>query len=168
MVKAPAKPQLHAAFGAFWAAYPRRPGDARAPAGVLFTALVQAGEDAGALVASAGVFADHCRAQGIAAKFIPMARTWLHQRRFEDFAASASDSAPSPQSPAADHPLAFLVEDAGEAAFASWIAPLRVENRAGSPTVIARTQLALDRVRKDWGRPIAARLGPVGWIVERT
>ncbi len=168
MTRAPAKPVLHAAFGAFWAAYPRRPGDARAAAGALFTALVKAGEDAGALVASAAVFAAHCRDQGVAGQFIPMARTWLHQRRFEDFAASASDSAPSPQSPAADHPLGFLLEAAGEAAFASWIAPLRVEDRAGCPTVIARTQLALDRVRKDWGRPIAARLGAVGWIVERT
>lgn len=159
---------IPAEFAAFWAAYPRRPGDARYPASVAFAQLVKAGESAEALVASAGVFAAHCRRESIAGQFIPMGRTWLSQRRFEDFQASASDSAPRPESPAADPRLAWLSDEIGRDTFGSWIAPLRVEDRLGRLTIIARTQLALDRVRRSWGERITARLGAVDWVIERS
>ncbi|MBI1407326.1 MAG: hypothetical protein GC145_14525 [Caulobacter sp.] len=164
MAKPPAIP---AEFAQFWAAYPRRPGDARHLAGVEFAKLLKGGEIAEALIASARLYADHCRAQGIDGRYIPMGRTWLAQRRFEDFPASAL-AAPSPEGPAGDPALEFLRPLVSAADFASWIAPLRVELRDGDLVVICRTGIALDRVRREWGRRIEGELGPTTWIIERT
>jgi hypothetical protein len=157
--------EVAAAFERFWTAYPVRPGNPRHPAQQAFTKLVKAGEPVEALIASAGVFAQHHRRLATDPLFIPHARTWLAQRRFEDFPAS-TPSAPSPEGPV-DHPLSWLRAELGDADFGAWIGPLRVEDRAGVLTIIARTGVARDRVRQAWGRLITDRLGAVGWIVER-
>lgn len=167
MAKAAAIPaEVEADFARFWAAYPRRPGDARHMALVNFAKLVKGGVPAEALIASAGVYAKHIADSAIAPTFIQQAKTWLNQRRFEDFPAPAP-SAPGPEGPD-DHPLAWLRAGMSEGDFRAWILPLRVENRDGALCIIARTSLARDRVRNAWGRAIAEQLGEVSWIVERT
>lgn len=157
-----------AAFERFKAAYPARPGNPWAPARELFAKLVKGGEDAEGLTRSAAVFAADCARRRIDPEFIPHARTWLKQRRFEDFPAPARDSAPGPERPAADDRLDFLRAVTGPDYFASWIAPLRVEDRAGAVVLIARTGIARDRVQRDFGDRIAEALGPFTWTVERT
>ncbi len=156
-----------AEFDRFWAAFPKRPGDARHPASVEFAKLIKAGVAAEALVASAVAYADHVKRQSIAPQYLPMGKRWLAERRHEDFPASAP-SAPSPEGPAGDPALDFLRAVLSAADFASWIARLRVEERAGRLTIIARTGTALERVRREWGGKITAQLGPVDWIVERS
>lgn len=160
-------PEIQAAFERFWAAYPRRPGDARHMALVNFAKLMKAGESAEALIASAGAYAKHIADRATDPIFIQQAKTWLNQRRFEDFPASAP-SAPSPEGPVGDPALEFLRPIAGAADFGSWISPLRVETRGKDVAVIAPRQFALDHVRRTWGREIVAVLGPVNWIVERS
>lgn len=157
--------QLQAAFDRFKAAYPPRPGNPWAPAGEVFARLIKAGEDAEALIGAAGVFAAECKRRGLDPEFIPHARTWLKQRRFEDYSAPA-DAAPSADD--AGHPLAFLRAVTGPDYFASWIAPLRLEIRDGVSTVVARTNIARDRVERDFGPRLVEQLGEVVWTVERT
>lgn len=159
---------LAEAFDAFWAAYPKRPWNPRARALKVFAKLVKARVDPAALIGAAGVFAADCQTRAIAPDFIPYASTWLTDRRDLDFPAS-TPSAPSPEGPgASEHALGWLLQ-AGVAAadFGAWISPLRVEDRAGVTTIIARTGVARDRVRQTWGRLIIDRLGAVDWIVER-
>lgn len=163
--------ELKEAFARFWAAYPTRPWNPRTAAETKFAKLIKAGVDPEALIGAAGVFAASCRTRGIDPEFIPYATSWLAKRRDLDFPASPPEAA-SPEGPAlADHPLVFLQLVMSDADFAVWIAPLRVE---GPPqgrdqvTVIARTGLALKRVRESWGSEITAQLGDVNWTVERS
>ena len=65
------------------------------------------------------------------------------------------------------HPLDFLRVSMTGGDFAVWIAPLQVEEIGLTHRITARTQLAVDRVRKDWGGEIAERLGPITWSVQR-
>lgn len=161
----PLSPQLQAAFDRFKAAYPARPGNPWAPAREVFAKLVKAGEDPDALIASAAVFAADCARRRLDPDFIPHARTWLKQRRFEDFAPAAKATEPAGD---VDHPLHFLLAITGPDYFASWIAPLRLDMTGETPVIVARTRIARDRVERDFGRRIAEQLGPVAFIVERT
>lgn len=69
---------------------------------------------------------------------------------------------------AAPHPLAFLQGQMTRAGWDAWIAPLKVEiDDQGRATIIAPGDLALCKVRGDWGLAIARQLGPVTWRVER-
>lgn len=164
---------LQGAFERFWAAYPKRPWNPRAATLAKFVKLVKAGVDPEALIGAAGVFAASCQTRGIAADFIPYASTWLSKRQDLDFPASPPAAA-SPDGPDALHPgsapdLAFLRLIMSDGDFAVWIAPLKVEapDEGRAATITAKTTFALDRVRKDWGDEITARLGPVDWTVER-
>jgi len=154
--------QLLDAFERFWSAYPRRPENPKAPARQVFARLVKGGDSAEALIAAAGRYAAFCKASGKDPLFIPHARTWLNQRRFEDFAEDAQASASSAPEPSPEHPLDFLRPIAGEG-FASWIAPLAVDLAVVPPVVTAPTAFARDTVRARWGREIEARLGLVEW-----
>lgn len=149
------------AFGRFWAAYPARPENPRAAARAQFAKLVAAGEAPEALIRAAGAYAAFCAKARKDPLFIPHARTWLSQRRFEDFA-DAPEQAGAGQ-PVPEHPLAWLAAEIGDAAWASWIAPLQLVADDAPAAVLARTQFALDRVRSSWGGLIRARYGQVVW-----
>jgi hypothetical protein len=168
-VKQPSKPVLEA-FERFWSAYPNRRPNPRQVALEIFDRLVRGGEDPEALVGAASRYADECRALGTANEFVVHAKTFLRQRRFEDYPAPARGTAPGPdgpRDPLADHPLAFLALFMGDGDFAAWIAPLKVELAGLTRVITAPTKFAQDRVRRDWGGPIAERLGPITWQVER-
>ncbi|MFN3858394.1 MAG: hypothetical protein ACK4RV_11670 [Caulobacter sp.] len=157
---------LQTAFERFWTAYPKRRPNPKAMALSLFERLVRKGEDAEQLITAAERYAQECAALGVENDFIVHAKTFLRQRRFEDYQASApAEAAPSPDGP--DHPLAFLLAEAGPADFGAWIAQLRVEIREGRTTIVGRTGLALNQVERRWGSAIRQQLGPVDWAVDR-
>lgn len=159
----PPSSAILAAFERFKAAYPVRPVNPWAPARAIFERLVKSGEDADDLVGSARAFAADCAKLKTDPMFIPHARTWLAQRRFEDFA-----PIPEPQLEVAPpHPLDGLRPFVGKAYFDSWLRPLRVETRQGGLFVIAFTNIARDRVQRDCGPEITEALGAFTWLVER-
>lgn len=152
------------AFDRLMTAYPARGDNPRAPALAVFARLVAQGEDAEALVVAAGRFAEVMKAEGRETRMIPHTRTWLSQRRFDDYLTDAPASAPSGPNP--EHPLFWLAAEIGDAAWMSWISPLTVEEEGGLPLVVARTSFQLDRVRKSgWVALIEARLGVACWRV---
>ena len=160
----PVPASVQAAFDRFWAAYPPRADNPKKPAMKVFADLVAGGADAEALVRAAGAFAAHVKSQGFDPKITPHARTWLAQERFEEWATDALVSAPA-TGPSPDHPLAALHGRIGDAAWASYIAPLVITVSFPGARVEARTRFALDRVRQSWGRDIEAVLGRVMWAV---
>lgn len=73
-----------AEFDAFWALYPKRKGaNPRTPAAKAFDAALRSGVAAGALLKAVKAFAA-AEAAKIDTEFIPMAVTWLTQRRFDE------------------------------------------------------------------------------------
>lgn len=157
---------LEAAFERLMKAYPPRGDNPRTPAKAAFAALVAAGEDAEALVQAAARFAEAMKAEKRERRMIPHTRTWLSQRRFDDYL--ADDPASSDEGQAnPDHPLAFLEADIGAAAFRSWIAPLKVTLDPPLGVVVTvQTAFALNHIRKArWDQAVAERLGDVTWRV---
>lgn len=74
------------AFDEFWNAYPKRDGaNPREPARKAFFAAIKSGTDPTEIVAGAHACAAKDRDK-IGTKFIPQAVTWLHQRRWKDYA----------------------------------------------------------------------------------
>jgi hypothetical protein len=72
-------------FDAFWKLYPRRKGsNPKAPAEKAFHGAVRSGVAASALVCAVKNFAA-AEAAKADTEFIPMALTWLKQRRFEEY-----------------------------------------------------------------------------------
>lgn len=164
---APIPAEVQEAFARFWAAYPERVDNPRKPALRVFADLVGAGVDAEVLVRAASAYRAHVKANATAQKFIPHARTWLNQDRYEewmaaDVPASAPDAGPNPE-----HPLFPLFDMVGRDRWASYIAPLIVSHTADGVVIAAPTNFALSRVRDGWGRDIEAVLGPVSWTVRK-
>jgi len=72
-------------FEEFWAAYPKRKGDAaRAPAAKLFADAVRAGADPQTIIDAAKRFAV-AEARNIGTEFIMQAQKWLRNRRWLDY-----------------------------------------------------------------------------------
>lgn len=156
---------VHAAFERLMKAYPARGDNPRTPALKAFATLVADGEDPEALVRASGRFAEVMKAENRDRRMIPHTRTWLSQRRFDDYLsdapASAGDDQPNPE-----HPLAFLAETIGIAAWKSWIGSLAIGEEAGLPLITARTAFQLDHIRKaGWMPLIEDRLGIACWRV---
>ncbi len=160
----PVPAAVQAGFDRFWAAYPARRDNPKKPGLKVFADLVEAGADMEALVRAAGAFAAHVKAEGFDAKFTPHARTWLAQERFEEWTTDDLASAPA-TGPSPEHPLSPLHGRIGDAAWASYIAPLVITVSFPGARIEAPTRFALDRVRQSWGRDIEARLGRVLWAV---
>jgi hypothetical protein len=80
------KEELASEFEEFWLAYPKRSPEAnpKQPAKVKFLAAVKSGAKPEAIIAAAHIFTRRAKADGTEPKFIPMATTWLNQRRWED------------------------------------------------------------------------------------
>lgn len=83
---------VEALFEQFWTAYPKRDGgNPKKPAFEKFKSAVKgspkrAPVDPELIIAAAKVFANKMRAKGkIGTEFIPMAQTWLHQARWEEY-----------------------------------------------------------------------------------
>lgn len=154
-----------AAFERFWKAYPRRPDNPKAAARQVFERRVREGADPDAIVRAAAVFAARVVDRKLGDIFIPHARTWLSQRRWEDY---LDDGEPEPApDPHAGHPLVWMRDEIGDAPWLSWIAPLEVDP-GDPPTLRARLRVSLDHARERWGPLIDAHYGqPVRWTLQR-
>lgn len=157
--------EVQAAFNRFWAAYPARADNPKKPALKVFAQLVADGADAEALVRAAGAFAAHVKSKGFDPVFTPHARTWLAQERFEEWTEVPASAQARASGPNPEHPLSPLYRQIGEAAWASYIAPLVITVIFPGARIEAPTRFALDRVRQNWGGDIEAQLGRVLWAV---
>jgi hypothetical protein len=81
-----------AEWNAWWSAYPRK--DAKAKARERYTQARKAGVSAESLLGALQAQAKAWRIEGKETRFMPMAATWLHQRRFEDELGEEPKSAP--------------------------------------------------------------------------
>lgn len=167
----PIPADVQAAFALFWNAYPAPLENPKKPALRVFAELVGAGVDAAALARAADAYKAFVRANAIPAKFIPHARTWLNQGRFEDWmtadAPASALNAGDDAGPSPEHPLFPLFDSVGPARWASYFAPLVIAREADGIHVVAQTRFALDRLRRDWGRDIEGLLGAVVWTVRK-
>lgn len=160
--------ELLGIFADFWAAYPYRRPNPRALAEAAFAAAVKAGAKPADLVAAAVAYAAECKAKGVAEPFVVHARTFLAQRRFEDYLAPAPGGqvvAPG----AVDEPVhpwwpAFRGR-ISPADFTRWIAPLvwEVETTdeafcTESVTLSAPSAFHRDYVRERYAEPLKAAL----------
>lgn len=156
------------AFARFWAAYPTRPDNPRAPALAVFDRLVKDGEDAEALVVAAGRYAAVAAADGIKGRFLPHARKWLHLRYFDDYLtdlpASAEPAQPAPECP---HPMDWARPHVSAAAWTSWFAGLSVVPPVEVQpwTVVAPSAFVRDRVQSEYGHLFRRQFGAVAWRV---
>jgi hypothetical protein len=158
------------AFERFWAAYPRRPDNPKAAARLVFERRVREGADPAAIAAAAGRYAAAVTARRLDAIYVPHARTWLSQRRWEDYLEDAPASAPVTQpeskAPSPDHPLAWLAAEIGDDVWGSWIGRLAFD--PATHTITAETSVARDKVRSLWGRQIAHHYGQdIAWEVQK-
>jgi hypothetical protein len=82
-------------FDAFWAAYPRRRGaNPRAPARTSWDRALKRGATPEAILAGARAYAADPSTK-VGTEFVPMAVTWLNQRRWEDYQAPAQQTTPA-------------------------------------------------------------------------
>lgn len=83
-------------FLRFKSAYPKRDGsNPWKPAEKKFEALVKSGIDPEKIVSAAKRFTDEEAARGkVGTQFIPMAVTWLNQKRYEDFGPVTAEPTP--------------------------------------------------------------------------
>lgn len=163
----PIAPDVQAAFALFWAAYPVRADNPKKPALVAFAELVARGVEAEALVRAAKAYEAFVRSSGMDRKFVPHARTWLNQERFDDYLTAPGSSDLAPSGPNPKHPLAALYVQVGEAAWRSYFEPTTVEIGPDATVVTTATAYARDKLQRDYGRDISELLGfPIIWKVK--
>jgi hypothetical protein len=162
-LKASAVPsEVAEAFEGFWTAYPARSPNPKAPARLVFARLVAGGEPPGRLVAAAAAFAAEVARKTIAPEFVPHARTWLQQRRFEDYQAgppTMPETAPEAPVESASHPLREPFQHLAESEFRCFIAPLAVERRGPLAVITAPTRFVADHVRGRFSGELRRALG---------
>lgn len=151
-------PEYTSEFLAFWQAYPHRPGNPKARAAHAFAELVAEGIEPSRLAQAAGRFAADCRRRGLAADYIPHARTWLAQRRYEDYEAEADDERTASAEPAGGlwPALQGLMTPAE---YRSWIEPLSVEIDGDHATVTAPSKFAAQRIASQYDAVLRKALG---------
>jgi uncharacterized protein YdaU (DUF1376 family) len=89
------RPTADSSFQEFWKVYPKRSGtNPKAPAFQRFQAAVRGGAAPAEIIAGARRYADHMRAEKkIGTEFVKQSMTWLSQRLWEDYAATAPPDA---------------------------------------------------------------------------
>ena len=82
------------AFEDFWSVYPRRKGpNPKHPASLKFATAVKNGANPAHIISSARKYAEESREQGNeGTEFVCMARTWLHQQRWLDYAPESNEA----------------------------------------------------------------------------
>lgn len=89
------RPDCEKDFGEFWKVYPKRDGaNPKAPAEKLFVSALKSGVSAAEITAGAARYADDERRLGhVGTPHVAQAVTWLRQRRWGDYPATAPPSA---------------------------------------------------------------------------
>jgi uncharacterized protein YdaU (DUF1376 family) len=126
-------------FDSFWSAYPKRKGDnPKKLARQIFLRRLADGIDAEAMIAGAKRLAEQMAADNkIATEFVPMAKTWLGQNRWED-------SEPSKPAPAVAMTMVFISEN--DPRHRVWERHL-LATRGRGPAIVERDA---DHVRGSW------------------
>lgn len=85
----------------FWPTYPKREGsNPKAPARTAFAVAVKSGADPSAIVAAAGRYAASiAKSNQTGTRFVAQAKTWLHQKRWQDYPEEAAQAAGPPRPP---------------------------------------------------------------------
>lgn len=152
-------PALHDAFEAFWKAYPTRRPNPKAIARLAFQRAVDEGADAAQLARAAERFAEEVRREKIEPTFVPHARTFLAQRRYEDY----PDPPPAQASErsAEEDPIRarLLASGMSLAEWTAWIEPLEISVDAATARCIAPSRLIAERVAQQHLRQLATALG---------
>ena len=161
---APLPGELLGLFADFWDAYPYRRPNPRALAEAAFAAAVKAGAKPADLVAAAVAYAAECKAKGVAEAFVVHARTFLAQRRFEDYLAPATgQGVVSNKLVEPDHPWWPAFRGRHSAVeFRTWIVPLTLCGTAPAPFDIAILEAPSafhrDIVRDRYAKPLKVAL----------
>lgn len=156
--------ELRPAFEAFWAAYPPRRPNPRVLAEAAFAAAVRAGAAPEALIDAARAYAAEVKAKGIGEAFVVHARTFLTQRRFEDYLVAV------PAEIVASNNLAepthawwpAMRGRVSPAEFRTWIDPLKLCGEVTEWAVAiveAPSRFHRDTVRERFVEPLKAALG---------
>ncbi len=134
-------------FEMFWDAYPKRPNNPKHPAWQVWEKLEKADLPAPVqMVVAAQRYGDYCKAEKIEPKFIAHARTWLHQRRWEEFLAEPE----APKEPELSALLKQLVPIVGVGWVKSREMYLQDVTDDGNVVVIrTRDRFRIDRIELD-------------------
>lgn len=155
---------LRGDFEAFWNAYPRRQPNPRALAENAFAKAVAGGARPEDLVRAADAYAAECRKKSVDNDFIVHARTFLVQRRYEDYLRATPSPAIQAQAARAeiDHPLwPHLEGQVSESDFRRWLQPLRCVTiaRPDQAVLVAPSRFHRDWVRQHFDLALKAGLG---------
>lgn len=95
---------MREAFEQWWSHYPKRPNNPKQPAWEVWQRFEKAGTlpPLAEMIAAAERYGDLMKRERVEPKFIAHARTWLHQRRFEEFI--VVDGAPTGSKKAQEKP----------------------------------------------------------------
>lgn len=159
------------AFEAFWRAYPRRVPNPRQPALEAFTRLVRReGVAAARLVEAARLYALQVERDQVPEMYVPHARTWLRQRRFEEYEGQGAGGR-GQGTGGVPEPSGWLWERlrglVDPVLFRLWLAPLAIERSPGRAVVRAPSTVHLQqaRARFDWALRVALGDGRIEWEV---
>lgn len=146
-------------FEALWQALPHRPGDPKSAARLVF-AEAAAKVDPALLVLAAGRYADQVRELGTPALYLPATRTWLRERRFEDFL-QAEPEQPRVDRSVSQDPLVDRLVAAGapRSEVAAFQDRFRIEEEGGQVRMVCASPWVRDQLSVRWA-PVLARLFP--------
>lgn len=143
-----AEPDL---FEAFWTAYPKRTPhpNPKQPARLVWDRLIKAGEAPAVIIAGARAYGAAMAKAGTEPQFIAQARTFLGQRRWEEYAETE-------MAPALPRDWVGVVS---EAEYLRWIAPCTITNDGTTARVVASSPFAADWVRTHYEDAILKATG---------
>lgn len=143
------------AFDQFWHAYPKRPNNPKQPAWEEWQRLAKAGvlPSPAEMVDAAHRYGAYIRSERIEAKFVAHARTWLHQRRYEEYLVivSQNDSCgkPSESKENSEVPaiMAPVFKALGDERYLQQFSSCQFEDRDGVLVIRSPYRFMLDRIQ---------------------
>lgn len=135
-------------FEAFWAAYPKRAGNPKDPARKQWMRLAHRGQlpPLPEMIAAAKAYAAYIKRENISGEFIAHTRTWLFQKRFEDWVPEKSDQPKSRDIPIALQKLAEIEPRA----WAMWLSKCEIEIDDSNIKVKTKTEFERDYIARNF------------------
>jgi hypothetical protein len=147
---------LKSAFSAFMEAYPPRVPNPRAPAEMIFRKIVTAKMNPvqpDDLIRAAQAYREEVRKLEMDLKFVPHARTWLMQRRFEDYLPSGqaeSITPPSLRDPPQELWQQALCQVFGVSVYQGWFAKCALSCDRNGAILSAPTRFSADYIQNNF------------------
>ena len=144
------------AFDQFWHAYPKRPNNPKQPAWEEWQRLAKAGvlPSPAEMVDAAHRYGAYIRSERIEAKFVAHARTWLHQRRYEEYHVIVSQndacgkSANDEQKPSVPAIMAPVFKALGDERYLSQFSTCQFEEEGDLLVIRPRYRFMVDRIQE--------------------